>query len=150
MKSALKIDKSGFEKAIRQVKLSRYDNLQIAGVGAKVLSNGMKTLVPVDTAATKASINSHIIEASGTRVVDDIGPETEYAPYLEYGTGEYAENGQGRKGGWRYKDSKGNWHFTLGGHPQPFVRPAAKKNEKNVHRVITVAFAQKVLDAWPK
>lgn len=42
-----------------------------------------KQLVPVDTAATKNSIG---IDLKAGGLVAEIGPTTEYAPYLEYGT----------------------------------------------------------------
>lgn len=56
-------------------------------------------------------------------VVDDnthtayIGSDLENAIWEEFGTGEYALNGDGRKGGWRYQDEKGQWHFTRGKTP---------------------------------
>lgn len=42
-----------------------------------------QTFVPVDTAATKNSIYA---EYSDGGLQADVGPTTEYAPYLEYGT----------------------------------------------------------------
>lgn len=56
-------------------------------------------------------------------VVDDethtayIGSDMENAIWEEFGTGEHALNGDGRKGGWRYQDEKGQWHFTRGKTP---------------------------------
>ena len=56
-------------------------------------------------------------------VVDDethtayIGSDLENAIWEEFGTGEHALNGDGRKGGWRYQDEKGQWHFTRGKTP---------------------------------
>lgn len=46
-----------------------------------------------------------------------IGSDYENAIWEEFGTGEYAINGNGRKGGWSYKDAKGNWHHTKGKSP---------------------------------
>lgn len=43
-----------------------------------------------------------------------IGSPSENAIWNEFGTGEYAAKGNGRKGGWRYQDDDGNWHFTRG------------------------------------
>ncbi len=51
-------------------------------------------------------------------------------------TGEYAENGAGRKGGWVYKDSSGQWFFTWGQEPQPFLRPAFRRNKKEIEQII--------------
>ena len=60
----------------------------------------------------------------------------EYAPYVEYGTGLFAEE-QGRKDvPWRYQDEKGEWHTTSGQHPQPFMRPALNDNRAEILRII--------------
>jgi len=127
---------------MRRAKLTESDLLNIEGAGAAVLVNAMRTKVPVGaTGATRASIMSHIVSSSNTKVEDDIGPETDYAPYLEYGTGIYAENGQGRKGGWWYKDAYDKWHFTYGMRAQPFVRPAAYEKLNQVVRAISHAYA---------
>ncbi len=40
------------------------------------------------------------------------------AVYEEFGTGEYALGGDGRKGGWWYRDERGKYHFTKGKRPQ--------------------------------
>lgn len=47
----------------------------------------------------------------------EIGSNFENAIWEEFGTGEYALNGDGRKGGWAYKDEKGEYHFTKGKKP---------------------------------
>lgn len=58
-----------------------------------------------------------------TYVVDEskgiatVGNPLENAIWEEFGTGEYALNGDGRKGGWYYKDEQGNWHHTYGKQP---------------------------------
>ena len=53
-------------------------------------------------------------EAEGKTVV---GNPLENAIWEEFGTGEYALNGDGRKGGWYYQDDKGKWHHTYGKTP---------------------------------
>lgn len=61
----------------------------------------------------------------------------EYAPYLEYGTGLLAENGDGRKDvPWHYQDEKGEWHSTSGQKPQPFLRPALTENENKIAELL--------------
>ena len=45
-----------------------------------------KQLVPVDTGATKNSIGVDMDLTAGNVLTADIGPTTEYAPHLEYGT----------------------------------------------------------------
>ncbi len=46
-----------------------------------------------------------------------VGSPLENAIWEEFGTGEYALHGDGRKGGWYYQDDKGNWHHTYGKAP---------------------------------
>ena len=46
-----------------------------------------------------------------------IGNPLENAIWEEFGTGEFAINGDGRKGGWHYKDEEGKWHHTYGKTP---------------------------------
>ena len=47
-----------------------------------------------------------------------VASDSENAVWEEFGTGEYALNGNGRKGGWWYVDDKGQPHFTRGKRPQ--------------------------------
>jgi len=76
-------------------------------------------LVPVDTGRLRGSI-THAEDG------DDcyIGTNVEYAPYIEFGTGIYAESG-GRQTPWAYQGSDGEWHITHGSKPHPFLRPSA-------------------------
>ena len=60
----------------------------------------------------------------------------EYAPYVEYGTGLFAENGGREDVPWRYKDDKGKWHSTSGQEPQPFMRPALDENREEILRIL--------------
>lgn len=50
-----------------------------------------------------------------------------YACYVEYGTGIYADNGQGRKGGWLFKDKDGIVRFTKGTKPHWFMQNAYER-----------------------
>ena len=88
---------------------------------------------PKDTGALRRSITNRV-EVVGNEVSGIVFTPIEYAPYIEYGTGLYAENGNGRKTPWVYKDDKGKYHYTHGQHPQPFMRPALKENEQNIKK----------------
>lgn len=77
-----------------------------------------KQLAPVDTGRLRNSIGHDV---NGSTVY--VGTNIEYGPYLEFGTGQFAEGG-GRPTPWRYQDDKGEWHTTSGNKPQPFLRPA--------------------------
>lgn len=60
-----------------------------------------------------------------------------YAPYVEYGTGLFAENGNGRKDvPWHYQDEQGEWHSTKGMPPQPYLRPALNENKEKIKKII--------------
>ena len=82
----------------------------------------------------------HRITNKGGIITGQIGSPTDYAPYVEYGTGEFAENGAGRKGGWSYQTPDGEWHHTDGMQPQPFLRPAFRENKANIENVIGQKF----------
>jgi hypothetical protein len=68
----------------------------------------------VDTGKTKNSF-SHKVDSS--KHIAYIGSPEQNAIWEEYGTGEYAIEGNGRQGGWAYKDAKGDWHKTTGKKP---------------------------------
>lgn len=70
---------------------------------------------PVDTGQLK---NSWTYEVDRSAKKCTIGSPLENAIWNEWGTGEYALHGDGRKGGWIYQDKQGNWHKTKGKHPQ--------------------------------
>lgn len=68
----------------------------------------------VDTSKTKNSFQHKVVDSELTAY---IGSNEENALWEEFGTGEYALEGNGRKGGWWYKDAKGKWQFTVGKKP---------------------------------
>ena len=70
---------------------------------------------PVDTGQLKNSWQYKVDEG---KLEATIGSPLENAIWNEYGTGEFAANGDGRKGGWVYTDRKGKTHFTRGKHPK--------------------------------
>lgn len=60
----------------------------------------------------------------------------EYAPYVEYGTGLFAEEGGRMDVPWNYQDDKGEWHSTSGQKPQPFMRPALDENREQITKIV--------------
>lgn len=69
----------------------------------------------VGTGQLKNSWTYRVDESKGETTV---GSPLENAIWEEFGTGEYAVNGDGRKGGWWYQDEKdGTWHHTYGKKP---------------------------------
>ena len=68
----------------------------------------------VDTGKTKGSFQHKVVDSEH---IAYIGSNYENAIWEEFGTGEYALEGNGRKGGWFYVDEAGNGHFTHGKKP---------------------------------
>lgn len=68
----------------------------------------------VDTGQLKGSW-AHTVDESAQEAT--VGSPLENAIWEEFGTGEYALEGNGRKGGWFYEDDEGNGHFTHGKKP---------------------------------
>ena len=95
------------------------------------MERSAKELAPKDTGALRRSITSKV---EGTEGI--VYTPLEYAPYIEYGTGLFAENGGRADVPWNYKDDKGEWHSTSGIKPQPFMRPALNQNRENIIRLI--------------
>lgn len=98
----------------------------------EIIKNSAKKKAPKDTGALRRSI-TYEVESSSSEIVGTVFTPLEYAPYVEYGTGLFAENGNGRKDvPWLYKDDKGKTHITSGQHPQPYMRPALEENKDKV------------------
>lgn len=88
------------------------------------LESQVKRNTAVDTGQTK---NSWTHSVRGSIMAGEwrgtVGSPLQNAIWEEFGTGEYALNGNGRKGGWSYRDEEGVWHHTYGKHPRrPFFR----------------------------
>lgn len=81
--------KRGLQEAIdRAMKASLLVLEAEAKSNAKVISGGLRSSI------------THQIKGSGASTLGIIGSPLEYAKYVEYGTGEKAEKGAGRKGYW--------------------------------------------------
>lgn len=72
----------------------------------------------VDTEQTKGSYQYKVEEGSNESTVH-VGSNLENAIWEEFGTGEFALKGNGRKGGWVYKSKKdGKFYYTKGKTPK--------------------------------
>ena len=91
--------------------------LSVAKPMGLTVVNKQRQLVPVDTAATKNSIQPRVDDATTSQVVQNIGPSTDYAPSIEFGV-----------------TSKPNYPI------QPFVRPSVNGNENMIINVASAAF----------
>ena len=86
------------------------------------LESQIKRNTKIKTGETEGSW-SHKVMQSGEDFEGKVGSDKKNAIWEEFGTGEYALNGDGRKGGWFYVDEEGNGHFTRGKQAR---RPAWK------------------------
>lgn len=109
------------------------------GQGCALIERDAKTKAPKDTGALRRSITSEVV-IDGNEVTGTVFTPLEYAPYVEYGTGLFAETGGRKDVPWCYQDDKGEWHTTSGQRPQPFMRPALDENRQRVLEMLKEAF----------
>ena len=86
---------------------------------------------PVDLGTLRASITHKPVKQNGT-IEGYVYTKEEYAPYVEFGTGIYADNGQGRQTPRRFKDKDGQWHLINGQQPKKFISNALKSERDKV------------------
>lgn len=92
----------------------------------------------VDTGQLKNSWKA-IVHKKGNGFEAVIGSTLENAIWEEFGTGEHALKGNGRKGGWYYVDEKGEGHFTRGKKPSRAFHHAFTSLKKPIIRHIQEA-----------
>lgn len=86
---------------------------------------------PVDTGRLKNSI-SYSVDLDDNKVA--IGTNVHYAKWHEFGTGTFAENGEGRKTPWAFQDKKGKWHYTHGVPAKHFIQFGATAHVKQYRK----------------
>ena len=79
------------------------------GKACALVEREAKEKAPKGNGALRRSITSEVKDNEGV-----IFTPLEYAPYVEYGTGLFAEEGGRQDVPWHYKDDEGNWHSTSG------------------------------------
>lgn len=110
--------------------------LQMAmGKACAVVERSAKQKAPKGTGELRRSITSKI-ENNGAEVVGVVFTPLEYAPYIEFGTGLFAESGGRKDVPWHYKDDEGQWHSTSGQKPRPYMRPALNENREQIKRIL--------------
>jgi HK97 gp10 family phage protein len=136
----MSIELQGLEEIMK--KLNELEDVKSAkralGQACALVERSAKQKAPKGTGELRRSITSEVREgADGLEGV--IFTPLEYAPYVEYGTGLFAENGGRTDVPWCYKDDQGEWHSTSGQHPQPFMRPALDENREEIIRILKEA-----------
>lgn len=123
-----------FENKSREAKEALKRQIIAGLTKASLLVEGQAALLaPVDSGELRDSIGYKVDER---RLIAYVGTNVDHGLYQEFGTGAYAEKGDGRKGGWAYKDAEGKWVFTKGNRPKPFLRPAFRRNKKAVKAIL--------------
>ena len=126
------IEFQGLDEILREL-----DNIDTANV-----ENGLKKACALVEMAAKQKApkgNGELRRSITSKVEDKEGiifTPLEYAPYVEYGTGLFAEKGGRTDVPWRYKDDKGEWHITSGMEHRPYMRPALNENRERIKEII--------------
>lgn len=105
------------------------------GKACALIERDAKKKAPKGHGDLRRSITSKVVN-DGNEVTGTIFTPLEYAPYVEYGTGLFAESGGRKDVPWHYQDDEGEWHSTSGQHPQPFMRPALNENREKILEII--------------
>ena len=107
-----------------------------------LVERAAKQKAPKGNGELRRSINSRI-DIEGDELIGVVYTPLEYAPYVEYGTGLFAEE-QGRQDvPWHYQDDEGNWHSTSGMPPHPYMRPALNENREEILRLLKEGIKKK-------
>lgn len=83
---------------------------------------------------------THTVDSYDLEHIVEVGSPEENAIWEEFGTGEHALNGDGRKGGWFYVDEQGKGHFTHGKTPTRALQKAYDSLKNKVIRRIQNVF----------
>lgn len=105
------------------------------GRACALVERSAKQKAPKGNGELRRSITSKV-ERDGNELVGVVYTPLEYAPYVEFGTGLFAESGGRMDVPWCYQDDEGEWHSTSGMKPQPYMRPALEENREQILRLL--------------
>lgn len=101
------------------------------------LESQVKRNTRVDTGQTKNSWQHRVTGSMMTgQHVATVGSPLENAIWEEFGTGEHALKGDGRKGGWFYEDEEGVGHFTYGKKPSRALHNAVTTKKAKLVKIV--------------
>lgn len=129
----MSIEFSGLEDVLESIdSIADTANIEAAlRKACALVERSAKQKAPKGNGELRRSITSKVEGETGV-----VYTPLEYAPYVEYGTGLFAENGGRLDVPWNYQDDEGNWHSTSGMSPQPYMRPALEENREKIVRII--------------
>ena len=130
---SLNIQVEGLDRVLERLDaLDSVEKLNAAlGKACALVERSAKQKAPKGNGELRRSITSKVDDLQGI-----VFTPLEYAPYVEYGTGLFAENGGRMDVPWNYQDDKGDWHSTRGMHPKPYMRPALDENREQIKRIL--------------
>lgn len=129
----MSVEVQGLDELLLKLEgISDTSNIEEAlGKACAIVERSAKEKAPKGTGELRRSITSKVENFEGI-----VYTPLEYAPYVEFGTGLFAESGGRTDVPWVYKDDEGNWHSTSGQKPQPYMRPALNENREEIIRLI--------------
>lgn len=129
----MSVEFDGFDKIIE-----RFNNLadeaeieKALGKACALVERSAKEKAPKDNGELRRSITSKVENNEGI-----VFTPLKYAPYVEFGTGLFAEEGGRKDVPWCYQDDEGEWHSTSGMKPHPYMRPALEENREEVLNIL--------------
>ena len=136
----MSVEFEGLEEVLAMLKRAGNpdDVINQMGKACALVERAAKENAPKGTGELRRSIQSKV-EVNGNEIQGIVFTPLEYAPYVEFGTGLFAEEGGRKDVPWHYKDDEGEWHSTSGMHPHPYLRPALIENRDNIKRILAEA-----------
>ena len=133
----MSVEFQGMEEIIARLEsIANLEHLEAAmGQACALVERSAKQKAPKGNGELRRSITSKI-EKDNDELKGIVFTPLEYAPYVEYGTGLFAEEDGRQDVPWSYQDDKGEWHSTSGMKPQPYMRPALDENREQVTRIL--------------
>ena len=130
---ANEVEVKGVDKIVEKMdKMVSPEALKAAlGQCCALVERTAKELAPKDNGELRRSITSKVENNVGI-----VFTPLEYAPYVEFGTGLFAETAGRKDVPWCYQDDEGEWHSTSGQTPHPFLRPALEQNSTNIIQIL--------------
>ncbi len=129
----MSVEFDGFDKIIE-----RFNNLadeaeieKALGKACALVERSAKEKAPKDNGELRRSITSKVENNEGI-----VFTPLKYAPYVEFGTGLFAEEGGRKDVPWCYQDDEGEWHSTSGMKPHPYMRPALEENREKILSIL--------------
>lgn len=135
----------GIEKLWRKVERMEFRSASslekaLAKAGLKVSSDAKKNLTEnksVDTGLLRASIHISRLQNTGKKVGVAVGTNVEYAPFVEFGTGQ-----RGASSNKNSEDAVSFDQKTVGQVAKPFLWPALRTNRKAINEFVAEEMAK--------